>query len=324
MRYRLFEPLGRPLSVLCMGTDHMGARYDRETSFAMLDAYCDLGGNFIDTARLYGLPDGGEAGLSERVLGEWMALRGNRAQLTIATKGGHPLLPEDPFHPRLDRDTLTRELDESLRALRVDYVDLFWLHRDDPQRPVGEMLETLNLFLQQKKVLAIGASNWSRARLMEADAYAHRHGLTSFCAVQPQWSLARQEAQRDPSLTYMDRDLYAWHLQNNIPCVPFSSQAKGFFNKLAAGGEQALSTMARTRFWTPHNRALFERLQALERQTGISPGAAALAFLTSQPFPVFPIAGASRVEQVRALSEAADACLTPDQLAFLMEGAQLA
>lgn len=310
MQYRAFSPLGgQTISALCLGTGPMGSDIDRDTSFSMLDAFVDMGGNFLDTARMYG------QGASERTLGAWMAARKNRARLVIGTKGGF-LAPDGS--PRLDRRSLESDLRESLEALGTDRVDLYWLHRDDPARPVSEILETLNRFLEEGRVRAIGASNWSLPRLQEAEACASRQGLTGFCATQPQWSLARQEADHEATLVYMDKALYRFQAQKGLPCIPFSSQAKGFFQKLSRGGEAALPPKAKTRFLSAHNLRLYEELRRIERETGMAPGVSALAFLTGQPFPVFPIAGASSLSQAEALRDAADARLQDKDMRALL------
>ena len=314
MRYRDF--LGRKTSVLCMGSVGLGFYFSQKQTNEILDAYVNLGGNFIDTARVYGDFAGGVCGVSERAIGNWLAARHNREKMILGTKGGHPELPTMNVG-RLDRENLSADIRRSLDDLMVDQVDIYWLHRDDVSRPVGDILETLNGFLQAGYTRFIGVSNWTTARIREANAYAAAHGMTGFCANQPQFSLARQEVVEDPTLCQMDREMYDFHVETGMPCVPFSSQAKGFFIKLHDGA--AMPDKARRRFDTPYNQETYARLLKLSGETGYSVGALSLAYLTCNRFDIFPIVGVSRLSQVEALKEAGDAVITLEQAVSLRE-----
>ena len=314
MRYRDF--LGRKTSVLCLGTVGLGFDFSQKQSNEILDAYVELGGNFLDTARVYGDFAGGVCGISERAVGNWLAARRNREQIIVGTKGGHPELSAMNVG-RLDRENLSDDIRRSLDDLMVDQVDIYWLHRDDVSRPVGEILETLNGFLQAGYTRFIGVSNWTTARIREANAYAAAHGMTGFCANQPQFSLARQEVMTDPTLYQMDREMYEFHVETGMPCVPFSSQAKGFFIKLHDGAE--ISDGAKRRFDFPGNRVIYARLLALSEETGYSVGALSLAYLTCNRFDIFPIVGVSRLSQVESLREAGDARISLEQAVSLRE-----
>ena len=314
MRYRDF--LGRKTSVLCLGTVGLGFDFSQKQSNEILDAFVNLGGNFLDTARVYGDFAGGVCGISERAVGNWLAARRNREQIIVGTKGGHPELSAMNVG-RLDRENLSDDIRRSLDDLMVDQVDIYWLHRDDVSRPVGEILETLNGFLQAGYTRFIGVSNWTTARIREANAYAAAHGMTGFCANQPQFSLARQEVMTDPTLYQMDREMYEFHVETGMPCVSFSSQAKGFFIKLHDGAE--ISDGAKRRFDSPGNRAIYARLLALSEETGYSVGALSLAYLTCNRFDIFPIVGVSRLSQVEFLREAGDARISLEQAVSLRE-----
>ncbi len=130
-------------SVLCLGTVSIGATLDRETSFDMLDKFFEHGGTFIDTAKIYSDWIPGEKSRSEKVIGAWIKERKNRERVILATKGAHPELSSMHI-PRLSKVEITADLEASLRHLQVDYLDLYWLHRDDPACPVAEVLETLS------------------------------------------------------------------------------------------------------------------------------------------------------------------------------------
>lgn len=310
MRYRDIPALGKRASVISMGSTYFGTALPEEQVYEVLDAFVALGGNFIDTARAYG------EGAAEQVIGRWMRARGNRDALVLDTKGGYITRGSQAF-TQLNRSQVLSHLEQSLEALQVDRVDLYWLHRDDPQRPVGELVETANALLESGKVRLIGASNWSPERLREARAYALSHGLRPFDADQPQWSLAQMIVREDPTLYEMDEPLYAFHRETGMICQAYSSQAKGFFIKLDAQGEQGLSEKSKRRYLCPGNLRTLSALQALSRQSGHSVGALALAYLTSQPFDVYPVVGVSRLSQVEALREAGDLRLTEEQTAQL-------
>lgn len=314
MRYRDF--LGRKTSVLCLGAVGLGFDFSQKQSNEILDAFVNLGGNFLDTARVYGDFAGGVCGISERAVGNWLAARRNREKMIVGTKGGHPKL-SSMNAGRLDRENLSDDIRRSLDDLMVDQVDIYWLHRDDVSRPVGEILETLNGFLQAGYTRFIGVSNWTAVRIREANAYAAAHGMTGFCANQPQFSLARQEVMTDPTLYQMDREMYEFHVETGMPCVPFSSQAKGFFIKLHDGAK--ISDGAKRRFDSPGNRAIYARLLALSEETGYSVGALSLAYLTCNRFDIFPIVGVSRLSQLEPLREAGDALISLEQAVALRE-----
>lgn len=306
----------RDVAVLALGTSEFGGTCPESKGFDFMDAYVELGGNFIDTARLYGdfaTPKNGE---SEKVVGRWMEQRRNRDSIFLSTKGAHPELHTMTVG-RLSREEIRSDMAASLEDLRTDHVDVYWLHRDDVSRPVGDIMETMQSLIEDGSTKLIGVSNWKPARILEANAYARAHGLTEFTGNQPQFSLAQQMIVEDPTLTPMDAETYRMHLETNMVCCCFSSQGKGFFTKFDELGEAGLPDKAKRRFLYPNNIEVFERMKVVREQTGLTIGAIALAWLTCQPFPTFALCGASRVEQVRALKDAADAVLTAEQRDYL-------
>ena len=180
-----------------------------------------------------------------------------------------------------------------------------------------DILETLTGLVESGMTRHVGVSNWTPARILAAKAASGKHGLVKIAANQPQFSLARQVVVEDDTLCQVDAETYAMHVQENLICQPFSSQAKGFLAKMDARGEAVLSDKARRRFLCEENLAVLKRAQALSGETGLSVGAISLAWLTSQPFPTFPIVGVSRMEHVEALKEAGDAVLTAQQRDWL-------
>ena len=310
MRYAEF--CGRDTAVIAMGTMDFGGRIEEGRAREFMDAYVEIGGNFIDTARIYGDFARGIQGGSEQVIGRWMEDRHCRDSIVLGTKGGHPD-PATMHTGRLSRGEIQDDMRRSLDNLRTDCVDIYWLHRDDPSRPVEDILESLTALVESGMTRHVGVSNWRAERIVEANACAERRGLVKLSANQPQFSLARQIVVEDDTLCQMDGQTYAMHVQANLPCVCFSSQAKGFLSKMDQGGEAILPDKARRRYLCEENLAVFERCRALSAQTGYSVNAIALAWLTSQPFPTFPIAGVSKMEHIDALREAGDAILTAAQ-----------
>ena len=310
MRYAEF--CGRQTAVIALGTMDFGGKIEESRAREFMDAYVEIGGNFIDTARIYGDFARKIQGGSEQVIGRWMEDRRCRDSIVLGTKGGHPD-PATMHTGRLSRSEILDDMRRSLDNLRTDCVDIYWLHRDDPSRPVEDILESLTALVEQGMTRYVGVSNWRTERIVEANASAAQHGLVKLCANQPQFSLARQVVVEDDTLCQMDGETYAMHVRENLPCVCFSSQAKGFLSKLSQGGEAILPDKARRRYLCEENLAVFERCRTLSAQTGYSVNAIALAWLTSQPFPTFPIAGVSKMEHIDALREAGDAILTAEQ-----------
>ncbi|MBR1585246.1 MAG: aldo/keto reductase [Clostridia bacterium] len=310
MRKRAFGPYD--VSVIGLGSGEFGGKCPEGQAREFMDAYIAMGGNFIDTARVYGdfvTPRNGE---SEKVIGRWMADRHSRDSIFLSTKGGHPPL-EHMRQGRLSREEVRGDIEESLSNLQTDHVDIYWLHRDDESRPVGDIMETLESLLENGWTKMTGVSNWRPERIQAANQYALSHGLTPLTANQPQFSLALQVRKTDPTLVTMDEKTWRMHRDTGMVCCCFSSQARGFFTKLDALGRDALPDKLKNEYLSPENIQIYERLLPLREETGLSIGALALAYLTCQPFPTFALVGASRMAHVLALKEAGNAVITPRQ-----------
>lgn len=300
---------------ISLGTSQSGLTMDRPAAYRMFDAYVAAGGNFIDTARVYTdwLP--GERSASEKAIGEWLRLRRNRAELVIATKGGHPDL-ESMHTPRLSPAKITGDLEASLRHLGVETIDLYWLHRDDPDRPVNDILETLAKQAQAGKIRYYGCSNWCTGRIREAQDYAITYDLPGFAASQMMWSLAvvDPEALSDDTIAPMDSEMLAYHLDTCLPAIPFSSQAGGLFTKLAEGRG---TPEGEGPYRSPLNHARLGRILSLSGETGFTITQIVLGYLLSQPFFTLPVIGPRTLEQLSDSLTAAEIHLTPEQVAFL-------
>ncbi len=308
------------VSSIVLGTDTFGTDTSEAESFALLDNFLELGGTTVDTARVYGCHYGGGDGISELTVGKWLASRKCRDRVVISTKCAHPPL-DSMTTGRLSREEIESDIDASLRALGVDYIDILWLHRDDTSRSVEEIVDTLNLMVQKGKIRCFGGSNWKAERFAPANAYAQRMDKDGFAASQLKWSAAKSAPGfcDDPTLVEMDKTEYEYYAKAKMPVFAFASQAKGFFQKYARGGEDALSPKAKKRYLCPENLAMYEKLNALSREYGISLSAAVVSVLTSNTdFDTAAIVGCKTLEQLRDTMTGSDVVLPYDEIKQLL------
>jgi aryl-alcohol dehydrogenase-like predicted oxidoreductase len=327
MRYTAIPNTDLVPSVLSLGTGGAGGTYDRAATFAMLDAFFEQGGNFVDTAHVYNDWIPGERSRSEKLLGAWMQERRNRSDVLLATKGSHPDLAGKSQMQvgRLSPAEICADLEESLRFLQVETIDLYWLHRDDPTRPVEEIIDTLEAQARAGKIRCFGCSNWRLERIRAAQEYAAGRGMSGFVGVQNLWSLAKPNLdairRRDPTHAVMDDELWQYHQQTGLAAIPYTSQANGLFQKMDAGGAAALPADLARLYMSGETEGRYQRLKMLSQQTGLSTTQIGLGFLTSQPFATYPVIGPQSLAQLRDCLTAADVLLTPEQVAFLAPAA---
>ncbi len=289
------------LSRICLGGMDFGTKTSRDQAFRILDLYAGKGGNFLDTAHIYASWVPGGEGVSERVIGEWLRMRGMRSQVCLATKGAHPPL-DNMAMSRCSSAEIRKDLAESLDRLGTDFIDLYWLHRDDPELPVEEIIETMEELQREKLIGSYGASNWSWRMIEKANEYAQTRGLSGFVANQPGWAWT-ENPQRPPTmrLVYMDKETHAFHTRTGLPVVPYSPQAKGFFGKenaeWAKGGFLGTAPRA-ANYDTPVNREHLLQSIELAEKKGCTANQIALAYLLCQPFPVYPIIGTGDPEHL--------------------------
>ncbi|HEX3027453.1 MAG TPA: aldo/keto reductase [Clostridia bacterium] len=300
---------GLEVSKLVMGTDKIVQKLSSDSEFFyLLDLYTNAGGNCIDTARIYC------DGLSEEAVGRWLKGNGVRNRVVLSSKGCFPD-SKNRMAPRLSKQDMEQDIDASLKALKTDCIDLYWLHRDDPGRPAEQIIEDLNLFVRSGKIRMIGCSNWKTERIQRAVRYADSAGLSGFCASQIQWSLAstREEIYQDYSVSIMDEHEYEWYLDRNMPVFAYASQAQGFFAKMMTGGLSSLSEKVRARFGSPENMERLKKAADLSSQMGVSLSAAALSYITCNRLPAAAIIGSKTPEHLRESLEAADLDISPEE-----------
>lgn len=281
------------LSSLVLGTAPFGTGIPREMAFSILDAYVGNGGNFMDTAAVYGM------GLSEKTIGDWMKSRGARNRVFLSTKGGHPSLPD--WRRRLTEADILADMEDSLRYLQTDRVDIYFLHRDDESQPVEVIMPILDRLVREGKTRYIGASNWTVARINQANAFARENGMATFSASQIYWcgAVINPKGVYDPTLVAMDDTEHAGYVRNRMPVMAYTSQARGLFSHIRDKGFDALPEDMKRTYINPATKARAKRILAVSAETGISPTAVSLAYLLYDgTVKAYPILGISRPERL--------------------------
>ena len=298
------------LAPLAFGANVFGWTADRAMSFRLLDGFLDAGFDFIDTADVYSrFHPGNQGGESETIIGEWLAARGTRNRVTIATKCG---IEMGPGMKGLSRHYIFSAIEASLRRLRTDRIDLYQAHRDDPETPLEETLSTFAELIAQGKVRVIGASNYSAARLEAALAAAAKLGLPRFESLQPLYNLVER--------TDFESGLEPLCRREQISVIPYYSLASGFLT----GKYRAMAdTEGRTRgsraakYLTPLGLRVLDALDRVAARTGAKPGQVALAWLIAKPTIAAPIASATNLEQLAELTAAPSVRLSAEDVAEL-------
>jgi aryl-alcohol dehydrogenase-like predicted oxidoreductase len=293
------KKLGRTnveVASLNFGGNIFGWTADERTSFAVLDAYVGAGGNFIDTADVYSAwVPGHKGGESETIIGKWLRERHNREKIVIATKVGS--LPSKGRTPDLSREHILQAVENSLRRLQTDYIDLYFSHRDDSETPLEETLSTYAELVKAGKVRVLGASNYTAERLAEALQVSREHGYPRYEVLQPYYNLVGRE-QYEGALA----DLA---VKEEISVVPYSALASGFLTGKYRR-DAALPTSPRAggiqkQYWNDQSFALLDRLLQVADRYNAAPSQIALAWLLTRPGITAPIASATSVEQTREL-----------------------
>jgi len=298
----------KKLSRIIMGTMIIGLN-NYQQSEALLDSAMRVGINAFDIALVYG---GGD---SERAVGKWMESRGNREEVFIITKGAHPgsvsrVTPED-----IDAD-----LTESLARLRTDYIDAYLLHRDDPSKPVGPIMDALHGHYKSGRIRSFGGSNWTHGRIAEANEYAASRGQTQMTASSPNYGLCEQvEDPWGPGCVTISgkagaeaREFYKTH---NIPVFAYSSLGRGMLSGRVTreNYKELLDGAALKAYAHEVNFARLDRARELAAPKGLTVPQIALAYILHQPINVFPIVGAASENELKEIAAATDIRLTDQE-----------
>ncbi len=298
MQYRKLGRTGLKVSALCLGTMTMGWTSSRTDSFAVLDTFVEAGGNFIDTANIYSFwAEGNPGGVAEAWIGEWLAQRNiPRHKLVIATKVRGRMW-EGPNGEGLSRQHIMKAVEDSLRRLNTDYIDLYQTHWPDEDTPLEETLRALDDLVHQGKVRYLGASNHPAWLLTKALWISDRLGLASYVSLQPHYNLVHRAE--------FERELMALCRDQGLGVIPYSPLEGGFLTgkyrrdkPLPPGTRGVISENVR-RYMTERNFALLDTVQDIAQDHGATMAQVALAWLLNNPVVTAPIVGANTPHQLQ-------------------------
>lgn len=297
MNKRALGKSGLEVAPLAFGGNVFGWTIDEPTSFTLLDKFVESGFNLIDTADIYSVwAAGNKGGESETIIGNWLKRRGKRDDVVVATKVGMELSPDKKG---LKKSYIMRAAEDSLRRLQTDYIDLYQSHEDDPATPLEETLEAFAQLIEQGKVRAVGASNYSAERLSEALEVARRNGYPQYQSLQPLYNLysrAEYEERLEPLC-----------LKEGIGVIGYFSLASGFLTGKYRS-EADLSKSARghgvKKYLNDRGFRILRALDEVAERHNSTPARVALAWLIARPGITAPIASATNLEQLNDLIEA--------------------
>ena len=282
---------GMDLTNIVLGTDGYGERISEKTANELMELYVSNGGNVIDTARMY------TDGKSEKIVGNFIDQNHLRDKVYIYTKCSHPPLENMSQH-RLRLKDIESDIDESLKTLGVDYIDIIWLHRDDISVAVEPIIDALNLMIEKGKVKHLGASNWTYNRICKANDYAIKSGLKGFCASQILYNMATCNKLWDNTLVVCEGEEKLKYDYGHFPVFAFCSQAKGFFEKYHTN---TLSEKAIRRYQNDKSICTYKEIVKLSVQNNDTISHTALQLLERQSdFPVLSIIGPSNAQQLKS------------------------
>jgi aryl-alcohol dehydrogenase-like predicted oxidoreductase len=294
----LTRKLGRTdldVSVLCFGGNTFGWTTDAAQSAAVLDAFMEAGGNFVDTADVYSRwVSGNQGGESEVILGQWMKDRGNRKDVIVATKLGSPM---GEGKQGLSRSYMMQAVEDSLKRLQTDYIDLYQSHRDDLETPLEETMAAYDELVKQGKVRWIGASNFTAERLAAANKVAKQGGWPRYESIQPPYHLLRRAD--------YEKELEPLCQKEEIGVITYSSLASGFLTgKYKPGAELPKSGRAggvQQQFMNEKGWAVLRAVEGVAQRLGATPAQVALAWIVARPGMTGPIASATTTEQLKEI-----------------------
>ncbi|WP_434175476.1 aldo/keto reductase [Brachybacterium conglomeratum] len=300
MAYGSIPGVDKQISRLVMGCDN---QMNLAHASAMFDAFFEMGGTTFDTAFIYG------GGYIEKLVGQWVRNRGVREDVVMITKGAHT--------PYCDPESLTRQLEESLERQGTDYADLYMMHRDNTDIPVGEFVDVMDEHLRAGRIRAYGGSNWTPERVDEANAYAKANGRTGFTILSNHFGLA--EALDVPwagCVHATDPDSKAWLEERGIALLPWSSQARGFFTGRAHPEDRSDAELVRC-YYSDENFERLARAEELGAERGVPATAIALAFVLHQQFPTFALFGPRSIGEMRSSTLGLGVELSAQEMAWL-------
>jgi len=310
MKKREIGQSGIKVYPFAFGGNVFGWTIDEKQSFRILDSFVDAGLNLIDTADVYATwAHGGKGGQSETIIGNWLKRSGKRAKVIIATKVGKPM---GEGKTGLSRKYITQAVEDSLKRLQTDYVDLYQSHQDDKNIPLLETLETFTDLIKQGKVRAIGASNYDGMRFKEALQVSKDNGLAAYQCLQPEYNLYNRE--------YYETGLEPVCRERNIGVISYYSLASGFLTgKYRSENDLSKSSRGQgvKKFMNPRGFKILAALDKVAVEYGVTPATIALAWVTARSGITAPIASATTTNQLDELTRAVSIKLNSDALDLL-------
>ncbi|TBN10770.1 oxidoreductase [Agrobacterium cavarae] len=299
---RQIPGVAKPASVVALGFEFFP---NFASASLTLDSFYEAGGNLFDTAFVYG------GGKTEAIFGDWHTSRNvPREEIVLIGKGAHS--------PLCYPDVIAKQLDQSLNRLKTDYVDIYFMHRDNTDVPVGEFVDAMDAEVKRGRIRGIfGGSNWTRQRMDEANAYAEKTGKTAPGALSNNFSLAEM---LDPiwagCVAASDEPWKEWAKERQIPNFAWSSQGRGFFTDRAGRDKRDDEEIVRV-WYSERNFERRDRAIELAKELGRHPIHIALAYVIAQPFPVIPLIGPRTIAELEDSLSALDIKLTPEQVRWL-------
>lgn len=310
MELRELGRSGLKVSPVCLGGNVFGWTADEKASFAVLDDFTANGGNFIDTADVYSTwVEGHQGGESEMVLGTWLKSRGNRDKVIVATKVGSDM---GQGRKGLKADYIGRAVEDSLKRLQTDYIDLYQSHRDDPDTPQEETLEAYGKLVQAGKVRAIGASNFTAERLASALVISAKNGLPRYESLQPEYNLYERAG--------YEKDLEPLCRKEGLGVIGYFGLASGFLTgKYRSEADLGKSPRGEDigQYLNERGFRILKALDTVAAETRATPAQIAIAWLIARPSVTSPIVSATKVEQSRDLIKAMKLKLSAGQIETL-------
>ncbi|MBA9079588.1 MULTISPECIES: aldo/keto reductase [Rufibacter] len=307
MEKRKLGNSGLEVAPLAFGGNVFGWTADEKTSFQLLDGFLEAGFNLVDTADAYSVwVPGNKGGESESIIGKWMKERGNRDQVVVATKVGWEISPD---RKGLRKDYIFKAVEDSLRRLQTDYLDLYQSHVDDASTPLEETLQAYDQLIKEGKVRAIGASNISAERLREALEVSRQNGLPRYQSLQPEYNLYNREG--------YEQELEALCLEQGVGVISYYSLASGFLTgKYRSEADLGKSPRGGgiKKFLNERGTRILSALDALAEKHQSTPAQISLAWLMARPSITAPIASATSLAQLDDLAKAAHLTLSPDDV----------
>jgi aryl-alcohol dehydrogenase-like predicted oxidoreductase len=318
MMYRTLGKTDLNVSTLCLGTMQFGWTADEQTSFAIMDRFIDAGGTFLDTADIYSTwVTGNPGGVSETIIGAWLHERKNRHDIILATKARGRMW-DGVDGEGLSRAHLTRAIDDSLRRLRTDYIDLYQMHWDDESVALEETLTTLNEFVQAGKVRYLGCSNFSAERLQASLDTCQQLNLAAYNSLQPHYNLIHRHE--------YEEEIQQVCATNGVGVIPYSPLAGGFltgkYRRDKPLPDSVRVNALKQRCFNERGWHIVETLDSLAQHYACPIPQVALAWLFAQPTITAPIIGANTVDQLQALLGAVDIHMDTEHIALLTEASQ--